>query len=196
MPALESEKYFYAGILHHLVFVHSENGDETLYLNGEKVSEGFRTSGFSSWEEDYIYSVANNLDGTSPWHGELYFSAVYNRAFNEQDIIINYYASPFVNEDMTLNPDEIDFEINPNPYREGEAYIVFKDITGPIDITEPYFVNITNSNGTLVKQKVISEYLTQGEGSLDLSSLGAGIYFVSLYNQHTLISTKKMVILP
>ena len=78
--------------LSHLVYTRNQQGDTSIYLNGERV-ESDRTPGdFSNWDPAFSLALANELTQDRPWLGEFHLVAVYNRALTATEVGQNYTA--------------------------------------------------------------------------------------------------------
>ncbi len=94
-PTLLSEEAVDPNVLNHVVFSHDKSGAERIYINSRLVAEGFRPSGFDKWFDTYTLILANDLSQQNPWLGELYMCSIYNKALDQEEIVSNYLASPF-----------------------------------------------------------------------------------------------------
>ena len=80
--------------LTHVVFTRGADGVAQLYLDGKPVVQREVTGDFSNWSDSFRLSLANELTGDRPWHGELALVAVYSRALNPAEVSQNFAAGP------------------------------------------------------------------------------------------------------
>lgn len=77
---------------HHLVYIKDKNGNEKLYVNGTEIYSGQSSRDFSAWNDDYRFSLANELTSDKPWIGTFFLVAVYSKALTKKEIIKNFNA--------------------------------------------------------------------------------------------------------
>lgn len=192
-PTFLSNVSLYPNVLNHIVFSHDESGVEKFYINGQLVAESYRPSGFENWLETYTLVLANDLGQQKPWLGELYMCSLYNTALEPDDILSNYSASPFTQENFILNSTAYQMVLSPNPANDYVS-IVITDPHEYAEITERYFIRIVNQYGQVMNETIVSDFMTGETIELEIDYLPPGIYTVNLYNQHALINTQKLLI--
>ncbi|MEM6293954.1 MAG: LamG domain-containing protein [Myxococcota bacterium] len=79
------------GEARHFVFVHEDDGDEHLYLDGVEVATGTRASSFSTWATDGTMSLAigNELSLDRALEAEVHLVAIYCRALTADEVLQN-----------------------------------------------------------------------------------------------------------
>ncbi len=76
----------------HLV-VTFKNQVVTIYINNEVAATNTVAGAtFSNWDNSYIFGLANEIQATRTWLGEIYLVAIYNRALTAAEISTNYSA--------------------------------------------------------------------------------------------------------
>jgi hypothetical protein len=193
-PALASEIYSDPGVLHHIVFTHDRFGTESIFINGSKVAEGFRPPKFDTWTDLCYLTIANDMAGNEPWLGSLYMSALYNKALNEEEILRNYYASPFITEGYIINSSDYKVIVHPNPASD-ILYLQIIHDQAYTEITEEYRIKLINNFGNTELEMIVSEYMEGSVFAFDISSVKQGVYTLTLSNKHRLIYNRKIVII-
>lgn len=77
--------------LTHFVYTRDRTGRTRVFLNAELVQEEIVAGSTEGWER-FQFSIANRLDGESPWLGSLHLVAVYNRDLLRAEVLRNYQA--------------------------------------------------------------------------------------------------------
>ncbi|MGC9344139.1 MAG: LamG-like jellyroll fold domain-containing protein, partial [Bacteroidales bacterium] len=77
---------------HHVVYTRDKDGNEKVFVNGVETYSAVRAGNFSTWDNNYRFSLANELSGQRPWMGIYYLVAVYNKALNPNEIQQNFEA--------------------------------------------------------------------------------------------------------
>ncbi len=193
-PELILNETLDADILQHIVFTHSNSGNEKLYVNGEEMITGYRPANYANWENDYSLLIANNFYKDSPWLGDIYLLAVYDRSLSPEEIFTNYLASPFSNLDYVLNSHEYKLHLYPNP-ANNFVTLILTNPEGNTDITERYFIKILDIYGKVLYTEDITSTINLDSVELNISSLNSGVYLVVLYNRNEVINTQKLLIL-
>jgi hypothetical protein len=193
-PDFAIEEPVETNTLKHIVFTHNSEGEETIYINKNPVATGFRPLKFDTWDDQYSLVIANNLTEDSPWLGDLYLCAIYNRALKPNEIVQNYYASPFSSGGWILNSDDYQISVYPNPVND-LLTISFTNINVNTEITQPYILSIYNQQGILVRKENVSEIIGNGILNLNISALNIGIYTFVLSNTSKFIDQKKVIIM-
>lgn len=80
--------------LTHIVFTREHRHHKgRLYINGERVATAKMTGTIFSRNEPYTVGLGADLsDGSEPWLGDYFLSAVYERALSEDEVMQNYLA--------------------------------------------------------------------------------------------------------
>lgn len=94
MPSTPSPENSVSLNLTHVVFTRGEDGAAQLYLDGKSVATKDVAGNFANWSDGFRLSLANELSGDRPWHGELALVAVYSRALNPAEVNQNFAAGP------------------------------------------------------------------------------------------------------
>ncbi|MBA7511566.1 hypothetical protein ES705_03562 [subsurface metagenome] len=180
-------------VLQHVIFTHSNSGDERIYLNGQEVSSSYRPANYNNWMDNYTLVFGNGDDDNLPWLGDLYLCSFYNRALSVEEIQINYLASPFSNLDYMLNSHTYEIVAFPNP-SNGILNISILDSIHQTDITEKYFIRIVDLMGHTIYNQDVTGKIDDESFELNVSFLNNGVYSLILFNQHSLIDAYKLLI--
>ena len=81
-------------VLTHVVFTHSSDGAEVLYIDGVENQTFTRTVGVTLWDGTYPILVADEATGSRAWLGELHLIAVYDQALDAGEVQQNFMAGP------------------------------------------------------------------------------------------------------
>lgn len=81
--------------LHHLVYTRATDGATAVYVDGEAVFSGSRKGSLNSWANGYALALANSIEGTNPWTGDLYLAAVYSSALSPAMVEQNFRSGPW-----------------------------------------------------------------------------------------------------
>jgi len=191
VPERCSEKHYCEKGLQHVVFTHSMDGNEALYLNGDKVYEGTAEGSFDNWSNDFEFLLANELTGERPWSGVYYLVAVYNSALNEEEVEINYNAGfgqvEFSTRVQNLYPNSHYYL---SPFVKSEKGIKYGEmvsiITPPQQAALEYdtlnmkmYPNPSRGNFTLFYEYTIMD--TKDAWVRIIDSYGRVVYFEELY---------------
>ena len=193
-PDLTHEETYDPGILLHVSYTHNRSGNEILYINGNMVAEGFRPPKYDNWARQMTMVVGNDIRKETPWTGDIYMASLYNRALSSEEIMQNYLASPFADSIYILNSKEYSIHAYPNPANQ-ILNVEFIAENEKSDVTEIYRLTISDINGIIVYQKVISEFLVNHTLELNITGLRSGIYTLTLTDTTSTIDEKKILIL-
>jgi hypothetical protein len=80
--------------LTHVVYTHSSDGAEVLYVNGVANQTFTRMAGLTMWDATYGIIVANEATNDRAWLGELHLIAVYDQALDVGEVDQNFMAGP------------------------------------------------------------------------------------------------------
>jgi hypothetical protein len=78
--------------LTHVVFTRDAAGAVRTYVNGTLSTSGTIGGNLSSWDTSYRLGIANQLDSSQAWRGELHLVAVYSRALSAAEVSQNFLA--------------------------------------------------------------------------------------------------------
>ena len=78
--------------LSHVVYSRDANGLANLYVDNQLVGSNTIDGDFSTWNDQYQFALANELDGGRAWLGSYDLVAVYNQAFDASEVEQNYLA--------------------------------------------------------------------------------------------------------
>ena len=93
----------------HLVFTHSNDGVSRIYRNGVEADSRNIGGVMSYWVYQAKLSLGSALDGTIPWKGIYYLTAIYNRALDSSEIDHNFSlgysgtSAPFIIQEPVRN---------------------------------------------------------------------------------------------
>jgi hypothetical protein len=102
--------------MRHIVYTRDKSGNETIWVDGKKTSEGFRPGDFSGWSDQFYLRLGNENGLAFPWKGSFYVVAVYNKALSADDITRNYSAGP--RDDLKNGGISYNINVYPNPARD------------------------------------------------------------------------------
>lgn len=80
------------GVLQHVVVTAAADQGERIYLDGRLRDIGLFPDKLSTWADGARLSLANDVDGTALWQGELHLVAVYCRALTAAEVAQNFAA--------------------------------------------------------------------------------------------------------
>jgi hypothetical protein len=78
--------------LTHVVYTRDAAGSVRIYVNGVQSASTTLAGNFSSWTSSYKLGLVNELASGSPWRGELYLVAIFNRALSASEVRQNWLA--------------------------------------------------------------------------------------------------------
>ncbi len=78
--------------LSHVVYSRDASGLANLYVDNQLVGTNTIDGNFSNWDSQYEFALANELDGSRPWLGSYDLLAIYNQAFDANEVAQNYLA--------------------------------------------------------------------------------------------------------
>jgi hypothetical protein len=78
--------------LTHVVYTRDAAGSVRIYVNGVQSASTTLTGNFSAWTSNYKLGLVNELSSGTPWRGELYLVAIYNRALSAGEVRQNWLA--------------------------------------------------------------------------------------------------------
>ncbi len=77
--------------LTHVVYTRSSDGDASLYIDNQLVASENIGGDFSNWDDNYRLGIGNEFhNGNRPWLGSLDMFAVYNQAFDANEVEQNF----------------------------------------------------------------------------------------------------------
>jgi hypothetical protein len=80
--------------LTHVVYTHSSDGAEVLYVDGVENQTFMRMGGLTQWDATYPIIVANEATNDRSWLGELHLIAVYDQALDPDEVEQNFMVGP------------------------------------------------------------------------------------------------------
>ena len=78
--------------LTHVVYSREQDGDTFLYVNNQLVATQNIGGNLSNWNDNYRFALGNEFNGNRSWLGSLDLLAVYNQAFDAQEVEQNFFA--------------------------------------------------------------------------------------------------------
>jgi len=175
--------------LQHLAYVRDSLGGETMYINGEKSSEGFRPSNFGTWSDDFYLRLGNESDLQHPWTGTFYSVAIYNKALSQNQVINNFSVGPC----DSIKREGMKYQINvfPNPVTD----IATVEIT-PVDFQD--FVPRTSLRvldvfGKVYYNKTLFNPNYRHIEPIDFKHFQKGVYLLQVISGNQQNSTKLIV---
>lgn len=175
--------------LQHIVYTRNNSGQETLYLNGRKSSNGFRPSEINTWKDNYYLRLGNESDMDHSWKGSYYSLAFYNKALSESEIIKNYSAGPC--DSIQNSPITYTMDVFPNPVSD-----VLKLRLSPeqiSDIVPQTIIRVLDIFGKVTYERFLFNPNKQLTEELDFSNYSSGIYIIQVISGNKQQSTKIVV---
>lgn len=80
--------------LTHVVFTRAADGQERFYLDGVETGRNDRKGNFDPWKPEYRLALANEIEASRPWLGDLRLVALYARALSPQEVSALFTAGP------------------------------------------------------------------------------------------------------
>lgn len=175
--------------LQHIVYTRTNNGQETLYLNGKKSTNGFRPSEMTTWKENYYLRLGNESDMNHSWKGSYYSVAFYNKALSESEIIKNYSAGPC--DSIQNSPITYTMDVFPNPTHDlVKLRLSPEQIT---DIVPQTIIRVLDIFGKVTYERFLFNPNKQLTEELDFSNYSSGFYIIQVISGNKQQSTKIMV---
>ena len=162
--------------LQHMAFVHDSLGLETLYINGQKSSEGFRPSSIDTWKDNFYLRLGNEKDLNHPWKGTFCYMSIYDKALSKDEINLNYRALPV----DSVTDSYLNFNVNafPNPVSNEISIEVVPEAYGVL-IPETR-IGITDAFGNVyLQRKLFNPNINLCE-TVNVESFPKGAYFVQV----------------
>jgi hypothetical protein len=171
--------------LQHIVFIHDSIGNESIYMNGVKVKEGFRPGTLDTWNNNFYLTLGNRKDLSQPWKGTFYSVAIYNKKLTDNQIIRNFSLGPC--DSIRNNGQEMSITAYPNPTND---FMTIETIASePEDYVPITYLKLFDVYGVLQYQEIIFNPNNQFIKTFDFSNLVKGIYYlqvISGQNQKTI----------
>ncbi|MBA2115143.1 DUF1592 domain-containing protein [Bremerella alba] len=74
----------------HVVYTKDQQGLARLYIDGQPAGERKGLGDFSNWDGEMVFGLANEVTGDRPWLGTLHSVAIYDRAFDAEEVGVQY----------------------------------------------------------------------------------------------------------
>ncbi|MHC4557262.1 MAG: LamG-like jellyroll fold domain-containing protein [Planctomycetota bacterium] len=113
--------------LTHIVYTRDKAGQAIFYLDGQKQANMTVTGNCSNWDTGYHLALANELTQDRPWLGELYRIAIYDRSFDNKQVISNFKAG----RDKTLDSPIVLYDFNRD---QGDTIKDLSNVGKPLDL--------------------------------------------------------------
>ncbi len=175
--------------MQHIAYVRDNMGKESLYMNGEKVTEGFRPSGFESWKDNFYLRIGNENDMNHPWRGTLYSVAIYNRALDLNEITRNFSVGPC----DSLVHDGIDFKIDVYPNPLVDYVTISINPTEYQDFVPQTMIRVLDLHGIVYHEEILFNPNNQYLKTLDFRGFSSGIYFLQVISGKNQKTTKLII---
>ncbi len=186
----------------HFVYIHNQNTGESLYLDGQLVSQNNITGALCSTNND-LHFGADIYQGVFNRHfnGKIDDIGIWNRALTEQEISNLYnanicYQSVTVTDTLIINTGILGY----NPITYDNAITMYPNPAkdhltidcGTLAKVTGYQIKVTNALG----QEVFKTTLNQQQITTPLNAWGGtGMYFVNVYNaQGQQIEVRKIIL--
>lgn len=104
-PAMEFATTDLGPKLTHLVYTRDRTGRTRIFIDGKQALEATVPGSTEGWER-FPFSIANELDGESPWLGVLHLVAVYNRDLLASEVEQNFRVGPDFRAPALLSEDQ------------------------------------------------------------------------------------------
>ncbi|MBN1145383.1 MAG: fibronectin type III domain-containing protein, partial [Bacteroidales bacterium] len=162
--------------LQHLVYTRDHFGKETLYLNGNKSSEGFRPSNLDTWKSNYYLRLGNESDMNHSWTGSFYSVAIYNRALSEAEVAINKSAGPC--DSIQVADISYNLELYPNPAPDEVKLLITPEVVS--DIVPRTTIRILDVYGRALYEESVFNPNRQIMRTINTRNFAPGIYLVQI----------------
>lgn len=80
--------------LTHLVYTRDAKGRIEIFVDGKSRKTDTADGNMSGWDDSFRFALANELNNSRPWLGELHLVAVYSTALSHKEVVQNYWAGP------------------------------------------------------------------------------------------------------
>jgi hypothetical protein len=175
--------------MQHVAYIRDTIGNETLYVNGEKLAEGFRPSDFSTWSNSFYLRLGNEKDLAHPWKGTFYSLAIYNKALSYGEIHKNYTLGPCDN--IKSKGQDFTVKVYPNPISDLATIEIL-----PVE-TQDYIpltiIRVLDLYGKIHSQTIMFNPNEQYQTTLDVKNFAKGIYFLQIISGQNQKTTKLIV---
>ncbi|MEO0686631.1 MAG: LamG-like jellyroll fold domain-containing protein, partial [Cyanobacteria bacterium J06649_11] len=135
--------------LTHVVYTREADGDAFLYVNNNLVASQTIGGNLSNWDDNYRFGLGNEFNGNRSWLGSLDLFAVYNQAFDANEVAQNFFAGS-------------DGSQSPTPPNPGNSI--------PVAAND----SITTNEDTQVNINVLANDSDDDGDNLTITSVGSG----------------------
>ncbi len=185
-PEILTEENHTVPGLYHVVYKRGSGGEESIFIDGDKVYSGRRDGDFSSFSDNYELVFANELTGERPWRGIFYLAAIYSRALSDEEILRNYNAGPGeINYTTSLFVDEnTSYEVTPfaktdQGYVLGEMKeLILENVLSDYYNDSLYMVLYPNPNSGDFRMHIECSLSNSGPAYLRISDMMGQIVYV------------------
>ncbi|MEM9479120.1 MAG: DUF1592 domain-containing protein [Verrucomicrobiota bacterium] len=80
--------------LTHVIYTRGVSGDANIFLNGRRFASRTVRGELGSWDEDYHFSLGDEITGGRAWKGTYHLVAVFNRELSPNEVLQNFRAGP------------------------------------------------------------------------------------------------------
>jgi fibronectin type 3 domain-containing protein len=188
-PEIEPDNSLSYLNLQHVAYTRDSIGNEVLYVNGKKVSSGYRPGELNAWREDYYLTIGNSSDRNHPFKGTFYTVAVYNKPLSPLEINRNFVVGPC--DSLNNAGKEFKVDLYPNPVSQ----LATLNIT-PLSV-EDYLPQTTYRVVDMFGKTYINEVIFNPNNiynsTLDFSGFEPGMYFLQVLSGTSQKTTKIIV---
>ena len=118
--------------LTHVAYTRGSDGEARLYVDGVLTASRTTSGTFGNWDPSYPLAIANTMNDTKPWLGELDLVAVYSGALSESEVLQNFAAGP--DPILPLMADIADISPDPRDVPVTDVTITFTMPVSGVDI--------------------------------------------------------------
>lgn len=180
----------------HVIYTREADGDASLYVNNQLVASETIGGNLSNWNENYRFALGDEFGGGRSWLGSLDLFAVYNQAFDANEVEQNFLAgsdgssSPSTppnpgnnipvaaNDSITINEDtQVNINVLVNDSDENEDDLTISSVdsgsNGTTAIINNEIVYTPNSNFNGVDS--FSYSINDGNGGTDTATVTVNV---------------------
>ncbi|MFZ1289722.1 MAG: LamG-like jellyroll fold domain-containing protein [Melioribacteraceae bacterium] len=163
----------------HLFITKNDLGKEKVFINGLLVENYNLDGNLSNWNINYKLAICNEIISNSPWLGELYYFAIYNRELSNEEIRNNYLLGETGLSDVKIKnelPGKFELLQNyPNPFNPSTTIGFVLPEAANIEIF------IHNILGEEIYKTGVKKY-SAGKNyiTFDANNFASGVYIYSI----------------
>ena len=160
LPSISSKPGTATNKTTHVVFTRDRDGTANLWINGELNSSKQLGGSFANWDTDMQLAIGDEITGSRPWKGLIYFAAIYRRALNKNEIKSRYENGPIKKAPPIAikpprDPREVYFELNVAPILANQCLECHDSLSnqGGLDLSKKQMASKGDSGQSFVAGK-------------------------------------------